>query len=426
MDGLSGKRLLILGGSLWKDAIKQYADDNGIILIATGNNAQAGIFDIAEEKYNVNSIDHEAMKNLICEKKIDGVYLGGAEIVISEACEYLAELNMPCYCTRPQWDLLQNKKNFKELCVKNDLPVVPRYDISENDLKLPAEMYPVITKPADGCGSSGFSICNNDIELKQGYNKAAENSRTKNVIVEKFVRNEGNVVFYTVSNGKIYFSGLSDKYPVQYKKQGSYVGGLFVYESRYEEEFRKKFENKIQKMISSIGIKEGTFWIEVFHDKGEYYFNEVGYRYGGSASIYPTDYLFGINQVASDIYYALTGKSKIFGHPSMFGKETPKKSHYAVYPVHILPGCISEINGLDIIEKCNNVVRILTTKTIGNVINDSGSFDQTFALVHIVFDDKDELIDTLNYIHQHLTIRDKNGNQMVNRMLDVAKNNIII
>lgn len=426
MKNLNGKRLLILGGSLWKEAIKQFASEHGVVLVATGNNQSAGIFEIAEEKYDINSIDEKSMKAFIKEKHIDGVYMGGAEVVIGAACKYLEELKMPCYCTFEQWDTLQNKKNFKELCIRNGLPVVPKYEFENGNVSLPDEVFPVITKPADGCGSSGFSVCHNNKELKIGYKIAEEDSATGSVITEKFVKNDGNVVFYTVSNGKIYFSGLSDKYPVKYAKQGSYVGGLFIYESRYTEEFRKKFEKKIQKMVSSIGIEEGCFWIEVFHNGDEYYFNEVGYRYGGSASIYPTDYLYGINQVASDMYYALTGESLITGHTSMFPATVERKKYYAVYPIHIFPGTIRAVQGLEVLENNKAIVTVLTTKNVGDTIQDTGSFSQAYALIHIVFDEIDELKEILEFIHGNLIIKDTNSNNMINRMLDINKTNVLL
>lgn len=420
MKELEGKRLLILGGSLWKKTIKQFAEDNNIVLVATGNDQSAGIFEIATEKYNVNSIDAVEMKKLIKEKNIDGVYMGGSETVISAACGYLNEMNMPCYCTKEQWNALQNKINFKKLCIQNNLPVVPQYEINENVISIDENEYPLIVKPADGCGSNGFSICKNESELKVGICKAKKNSPTESVIVEKYVENMGNVVFYTVSNGIIYFSGLSDKYSVQYKKQGSYVGGLFIYESKYTNEFRMKFEKKIQKMINSIGIKEGSFWIEVFHNKEQYYFNEVGYRYGGSASIYPTNYMYGINQVAMDMYYALTGRSKINGYKSMFAADVLRKKYYAVYPIHIKPGEIAKIEGVENIKCIKNIIEILIVKNIGDKVLDTGSFNQAGALIHIVFDKKEELIEIINEIHNKFKFLDTTNNNLVNRMLDVS------
>lgn len=51
---------------------------------------------------------------------------------------------------------------------------------------------------------------------------------------------------------------------MKYQKQGSYVGGLFVFESKLTQEFRLHFDEKIAEMFQSIGIREGSVWIEVF------------------------------------------------------------------------------------------------------------------------------------------------------------------
>ena len=142
---LNGKRLLILGGSLWKEAIRDFAIENGITLIATGNDQTAGIFEIADKKFSVNSTDSEAMKKLIRDARIDGVYMGGSEAVISAACRYINDLGMPCYCTHEQWEYLQNKKNFKELCIRHGLPVVKRYTAAEDiENSVPMADYPVM------------------------------------------------------------------------------------------------------------------------------------------------------------------------------------------------------------------------------------------------------------------------------------------
>lgn len=416
MINLANKRLLLLGGSLWKDAIKDFADEHNIILIATGNDASAGIFEIAHEHYNVDSTDAEAMKQLIREKNIDGVYMGGSEPVISVACSYLNELGLPCYCTKEQWELLQNKSKFKHLLIEHGLPVAPKYDISslEDIGSLANEItFPVITKPTDGCGSNGFSVCNNLEELKEGYKRASVASASGNVIVEKFVKNDGVVVFYTFSNGKMYFSGLEDKYPVRYQEQGSYVAGMFIFESPSTMTFRQKFDCKLQNMFSSIGIKEGTIWIEVFCDGDNFYFNEAGFRYGGSVSIYPVDYLYNINQVAADIYYALTGESKIYGHISLINPAKQKESYYCVYGLHLNPGTIQSINGLDEICEMSNIIALPITKVIGTNVASTGSITQVFGFVHFVFDTQEQWREIVDKIHATIIVTDEAGNNML-------------
>lgn len=419
---LNGKRLLILGGSLWKEAIRDVAEENGITLIATGNDQTAGIFEIADEKYGVNSTDSVAMKQLIKDANIDGVYMGGSESVITAACQYINELGLPCYCTYEQWEYLQNKANFKELCVLNGLPVAPRYSVDGNlDKAVPENAYPVITKPTDGCGSSGFSVCYNLDDLRRGYDIARKESPTGSAIIEKFVPNDGVVVFYTVSKGKLLFSGLEDKYPVRYEKQGSYVGGLFICESNLAESFREKFESRIEKMIQSIGIKEGSFWIEVFHNNEDFYFNEVGFRYGGSASIYFVDYKHGINQVATDIYYALTGKSKTNGFTSLISPKIPRNKYYAVYPIYSRPGVIQQVVGVEDVRSMPNIVTLPVIHGAGTIIKDSGSFSQVVALVHFVFSNEQELKDTIEMIHSNIGFYGKNKENLVIRMLKLEE-----
>lgn len=419
MNNLKGKRLLLLGSNVWKDIIKRFAEEYGIKLIFVGKDP-APLDEIADEVYRVNSIDHEAMKDFIKNHDIDGVYMGGSELIISHACQYLNELGYPCYCTKQQWELLQNKANFKDLCIENGLPVVPKYLINPNDIKgsVPQEAYPVITKPTDGSGSNGFSVCRNADELEKGYRIASDNSFSGDVICEKFVNNKGLVAFYSFNEGKMTYALTEDKYPVKYEKQGSYVAGLFLCESRYKDEFRSRYEKKIEKMFQSIGIKEGTIWIEIFHDGNEYYFNEVGYRYGGSFSFYSVDYINRINQVYADLFYALTGKSKLEGFSSLIHENVERGKNYCIYPIHVNPGKISKIEGLDEVRKWHNVVIIPQQKTEDDEVADTGSFGQVVALVHFTYETISDCKDTIARIHNTIRVKDENNVDLVQMKLD--------
>ncbi len=422
MANLNGKRLLLLGGGLWKESILEYAASQGIELVATGNSASSGIFQIANETYMVDSTNESEMKKLIKEHNIDGVYMGGSEPVISVASRYLNELGMPCYCTKEQWEFLENKANFKELCNSFGLPTVPKFTVTESLLREGrAEVdFPVITKPADGCGSNGFSVCRSPEELTQGYYIAKEASPSGSVLTEKFVDNTSVVVFYTFSGGKMYFSGLEDKFTVRYEEQGRYVAGAHIFESSLTDEFRSKFDAKLEKMFSSIGIREGSLWIEVFHSNNQYYFNEVGYRYSGSVSIYPVDYFYGMNQVAMDINFALSGNAELIPHGEqvhLIRDGVERKSKYCIYSLHIRPGTITRIEGIDDLRLDSRVVAIPVTKSVGQTVGSSGTVSQVYAFVHFVFDTQDELRQMLDDIHENVKIYDECGNNMLARLI---------
>ena len=421
MENLNGKRLLLLGGSTWKDAIADFAREQGITLIAAGNNPNAKYFEIAHEKYVVDSTDAAAMKKLIVDKKIDGVHMGSHETVVTAACEYLADLNLPCYCTKNQWQTFQNKESFKAACISVGLPVVPQIKIDEKNLENCAKNlnYPVVTKPVDGCGSNGFSVCYNVKEFLQGYNLARENSLSGKVIVEKLANNNSVVVFYTLSNGEAFFSGIERKYTVHYKKSDSYVMGAGLFESSCKKEFQARFDKKLRQLFKNLKLNEGTIWLEVFQDGDNFYFNEAGYRYGGSVSVYPVNYFYGINQVAADIYYSLTGKSCIKEHTPLIPQNFKRKKFYAIYNIHLKAGTIAKISGVEEFSKRDNIVKIPIVKNIGDTIKNSGTFAQVFALVHFVFDTREELIETVNDLHKKIIVEDAAGNNLVNRMLDI-------
>lgn len=419
MKDLRNKRLLLLGSSVWKDIIKKFADDYGVKLIFGGKNP-CSLDEIVEESFRVDSIDHDKMKKFIKEHNIDGVYMGGSELIISHACEYLNELGLPCYCTKEQWEMLQNKNHFKSLCNKHGLPVVAKYNIDVNDIKasVPIDSYPVITKPTDGSGSNGFSVCNNPEELASGFEKAIADSPTKSVICEKFVKNTALVAFYSFTNGKMLYALTEDKYPVKYDKQGSYVGGLFLCESKYKEEFRNLFEEKLQNLFHDINIKEGTIWIEVFHDGDQYYFNEVGYRYGGSYSFYSVDYFRNINQIYADLYYALTGESQLEDFNSLVPEGIERGKNYCIYPIHMKSGKIASFEGIEDVKSWNNMVFFPISKEAGDDIADTGSWGQCVALAHFTYDKLEECEHIVDQIHSSFKVLDDNGYNLVNKMIN--------
>lgn len=422
MKDLKGKRLLLLGSSVWKDLIKSFADEYGVYLIFAGLYS-APLDDIANEYYRVDTTDRDVMIPFVKEHDIDGIYMGGSEFIISHACSWINELGLPCYCEKEQWEMLQDKSLFKDLCIKYGLPVVPKFVIDPKNIanSVADEDYPVITKPTDGSGSNGFSVCHNAEELEKGYKLAAEVSPTGSVICEKFVKNRGLVVFYSFSKGEMVFAQTEDKVPVRYEKQGSYVAGLFTSPSRSENVFRERYEAKLKSLFAGIGIKEGTIWIEVFEDGDNFYFNEVGYRYGGSFSFYPVDYQRNINQFYADLYYAVSGDSRLSGFPTLIPSNIKRGQNYCIYPVHCKAGKVASESGIGQIMARfpDKIVVIPYQKGIGDTIVESGSFGQVYNLFHFVYENDKEFREILKYIQDNYKVIDTEGNNIVNVMLDV-------
>ena len=218
----------------------------------------------------------------------------------------------------------------------------------------------------------------------------------------------------------MYFSGIEDKYPIKYEKHGSYVAGMHIFESRCKDEFRSRFENKLQKMLNHLQVKEGSLWIEVFFDGRNYYFNEAGYRYSGSVSIYPVDYYYQINQVAVDIYYSLTGESRINGFKSLIDNAVPRKNYYCIFSIHLKEGKIKNVQGIPEVLQMDNVIAIPTTKKINDRVMSTGTVSQVFAFLHFVFDTSEEFNATIQRVSDTIRIVDQNGCNMVAHILNTT------
>ena len=422
MQDIRGKRLLLLGSTVWKDLIKSFADYYGVRLYFAGL-YPAPLDEIVEEYYRIDTTDPDVMIPFVKEHKFDGVYMGGSEFIVSHACTWINQLGLPCYCEKEQWDILQDKARFKDLCIKHGLPVVPKFTIDPDNISgsIPEKDYPVITKPTDGSGSNGFSVCHNAMELERGYKSAAECSPTGSVICEKFVNNNGLVVFFTFSRGEMHFVMTEDKTPVKYEKQGSYVAGLFTCPSKSEAQFKNLYEEKLRSLFTSIGIREGTIWIEIFKDGDNFYFNEVGYRYGGSFSFYSVDYLSGINQFFADLYYATTGDSQLFGFKSLIPDNIKKDLSYCIYAVHCNAGTIAEEKGLEELMSRypERIVFVPHQKNVGDTVVESGSFGQVVCLFHFVYETDEERSRIIRDIQSNYQVLDKSGQNLVNNRIKI-------
>ena len=66
-----------------------------------------------------------------------------------------------------------------------------------------------------------------------------------------------------------------------------------------------------------------------------------------------------------------------------------------------------------------DIVAIPILKSVGSTIKSTGSFDQVFASVHFVFDNKEELKQMVNIIHSTLKVFDENGINMIRKMVNI-------
>ena len=412
---LSGKRLLVLGGKpIGSCDMVDFARRCGAHVIVADYlpPEQSPAKQLADESWILSTADVPALAAKCRDAGVDGVVTGVHEFNIKRWLELCAELRLPTYCTRRQWDILDNKASFKKACSEFGIPVAKVYDGAGD-----AE-YPVIVKPTDSSGSRGFSICRNDAELAAGVEKALAASDEGRYLIEEFVDSSACIVHYTAVDGDIRFSGMSDKISLSLDG-GSRVMALQTFPSRHVARYLDELDAKAVAMLKSVGVANGPVWIEVFNDTktGRMLFNEAGYRFGGSMTNHVVRHFYGVDQMAGILSCALAVRQE---NPFPEGF-VPEEPCYCILPMHLRPGRISAVRGLAEAEALKGVKAIVPVHFEGDLIENWGTTRQVFCYLHVAYDTPERLKQTVDDVLGALAVEDDGGRNLLYTLFDTDK-----
>lgn len=409
MKDLTGKKLLILGGKAATVNVVQLAHKLGIETYVTGIQEGGQAKEIADHTIVAGSEEHDKLIQYIKENNIDGVMTGSAEFQVQQMIKLCAKAGLPCYATEEQWDATQDKRNFKDLCKKFNVPGVPEFS---KDDELKDLDFPVIVKPVDSCSSIGISICHNNEELRIAKEKALEASASKKILIERFIDNGGltHNIKYVVVDGEFYMEMMCDRYVVK----GGLITAVSFFPSINTARFLDTIDKNVKDMFLSIGFTNGVFFLSAIPEKENIYIYEMGLRTGGGMNYKITEATSGNNDLEMLIHYAITGemceKEDIMTiDPYLKGKQAASLA----MPLRV--GTIGKVEGMDEIMKIRGVVNFTHFCDEGDTILDKhvNTLSQLFGRVMIVRDNKEDLFEGLKQIRDTIVVKDTEGNDMV-------------
>ena len=202
---LKGKKLLVIGGGAYYKHLKEYKDKKGFTVIAVGDYEDERAKGLVDSFHSVSRTDVAGIVNVVKAENIDGIFVGSSERYAQVAIEVCEQTSARFYATRKQWDIIANKRLFKQYAHQNGFPVIPEYNLSSNpsDEELASLSYPVIIKPVDSSGARGINICYKAEDFKKLYGEALKWSLSKDVIVEHLITGAEDVfVNYTIQDGE--------------------------------------------------------------------------------------------------------------------------------------------------------------------------------------------------------------------------------
>ncbi len=409
---LLGKKLLILGANPETAGLVKKANELGIYTIVTDYNPDAYAKQFASLALNIDANDLDALYEYVIEEKIDGILVGVAEALLPTYQKLCKKLGFPCYAELDILELMSDKKQFKDICRKHDVPVVEEYQVDfSNNHAVSQVKLPVVVKPVDSCSSKGISVCKTEQELLCGIEKALSFSKSKQLLIEKYMTGEEVIVYYTFQNGEPILTAMCDRYTNREQEGVAQLPTSYIYPSRYLKKYIFETDEKVKKMFKSIGIRHGTMFIQGFIDEGGgVRFYEPGYRLNGAQEHYIVNAITGIDVKELMINFALTGK---MSDENLSRKANPIFPQWGCkLSVLVKLGKIAKMEGLEEIASIPEVVSINPSYRVGETVTGMGTLKQIVCRFFIVANSKEELKNVIDKINATFVVENENNDSM--------------
>ena len=398
------KKVLILGANPETTSLVLKAKEMGLYTIVTDYNPNAYAKAFADQAININAIDVDALISFARKEKVDAVLVGVAEALLPAYYEVCKGLNMPAYSDLETFEIMGRKDYFKQKCREFNVPTIREYERDN-------VTFPVVIKPVDSCSSKGIRICYTEEELTSAIDYALSFSKSGKYLIEEYMTGDEVISYYVMQDGNPIFVGMCDRYTYK-QKDLVQLPTSYIYPSRHIDSYMKNTDPGVKEMIKGLHLNNGSIFFQCFVDQdGIVRIYEPGYRLNGAQEHLIISRVSGIDAKELYINYALKGK---VSDKDLAPLANPKPSQISckLSPLVRL-GEISELQGLEEIQKLPDVVSINPSYRNGEIVEGEGTLKQIVCRFFIVSETKDDLVNTIRKIDELFHVLDQDGNDMI-------------
>lgn len=414
------KKILILGGIFLHRKLVEAAHEFGYKTIVIDNIPNSPAKSISDESYEINVTEIEKIVELCKKENVSAVITGYIDFCQRYYQEICSRLNLPCYGTYEQFQILTNKEKFKEFCNSHNVDTIPAYEPEDFSAESKAKIeYPVYVKPSYSRGSRGQFVCYNREETVTAIQKASEISNDKKALIEKYLgENDNFQVTYFVVDGTPHLLRTADQY------QGSKELGLeklclaAVSPSKHTDLYIRKVHPRVVDMIKALGIKNGPVFMQGFIDRETVRFYDPGLRFPGTDYSVVLKRHLKVDTAKALVEFATTGQCSSIAE-TLNEKTVYLDGNYIVniFPT-LNPGKIASITPEKDMLEISGVENITYRHNVGEQIEASGDVNQRIAEINLWISSKQELIRVTEDVYRTLCIKDEQGKNLTNNKFD--------
>lgn len=409
----TGKKLLILGANPETSSLIIKAKSMGLLTYVADDNPKAYAKRYADIPVNIDATNVKELAKFCKKEQIKAVLVGVAEALLPSYYKLCNILEIPCFATLEQFDVMANKDKFKKACRKYDVPVVPEFQFENLDMV----EYPVVVKPVDSSSSKGISVCYNRNELDFGIENAFKFSKSKKLLLEKYMTGEEVVIYYVIQDGVPSLVGMCDRYTNKEQKGFAQLPTSYIFPSRHLQTYSVETDHKICNMLKGMNIDYGVLFLQAFIEDGSVQIYEPGFRLNGAQEHIILSELTGVDSKELLIHFAFHGT---MGHRKIY--EIADPSLHNMWACKLSPlvrvGHISRLLGLDVIKSLPGIISINPSYDEGDSVSGKGTLKQIVCRFFIVARTRDQLAKRIDNVQQYLEVLDDKGDSMLLKLFD--------
>ena len=408
-----GKKLLVLAGNFFHSKIVKAAQEMGAYVIVTDylplEESPAKL--VADEYWMLSTGDIDAVVERCQQEHVDGVLAYCIDTVQHHYYEICQRLGVPCYGTKEQFDIMTNKRLFKDFCSRHGVDVVPEYTLE--DVENDRVTYPVLVKPSDSRGSRGQTVCFKKQKIQTAVSFASAESKDGKHLIERYMQGAHDMACtYIVINKTPILVKICDRYLGKKEDNLDRQQISSVCPSIHADEYVKNVEPHVKDMIRALGLDFGVVFLQGFLENGRIYMYDPGLRFPGSDFDIVLKEAIGFDCPSTFVHYALTGDiTSQIGNP--INAYQYQGGACVILSIPVRAGIINKIEGMDALKNHEGFYTATLWHHEGDVIEATGDVRQRAAETCFFVPDRKLIPTYVKYIYNTLKITDKDGQDML-------------
>jgi phosphoribosylamine-glycine ligase len=256
------KKAIVLGvGNAQVDLI-QYLKSQGWWVIGCSYRHEGRGLAYIDQFALLNVTDSDGIEHLARSENVKLIYSIGSDLAMPTIAKVAGNLGLPSFVSGEIASLLKNKLRFREFLTKRNIsPIKYGRVCSAKDLES-WTIFPAMIKPVDNQGQRGVFLARSMADAISGLDDSLQNSRSKTLIIEEFLKGPEISANTFVLNNKTVVNEISDRLVVE-----GYAGGIprgHIYPAVHcSGELLAETKTLVESCNQELGIMNGPVYYQI-------------------------------------------------------------------------------------------------------------------------------------------------------------------